>query len=236
MIVVDNLSVFVGSFGLRSVSLTLPDGEYGVLMGKTGTGKTTLLEAICGLRAIAGGSIRLNDREVTTEKVAGRGIGYVPQDRALFSTMTVHDHLAFALIVRRRPADVIARRVGELAALLGIEPLLRRRPRGLSGGEAQRVALGRALAADPRVLLLDEPLGALDDETRDQMCRLLESIQERTGVTILHVTHSLSEARRLADKLFILKDGVIREANLDGTENNDGDRTEIMTTKPERSS
>src|SRR5216683_1869789 len=105
MIVVDNLSVSVGSFALRRVSMTLPQGDYGVLMGKTGTGKTTLLEAICGLRAIAGGSIRLNDREVTSEKVAGRGIGYVPQDRALFSTMTVHDHLAFALVARRSPPD-----------------------------------------------------------------------------------------------------------------------------------
>src|SRR5260221_1943362 len=117
MIVVENLAVRVGHFALEGISFTVPTGQYGFLMGKTGTGKTTLLEAICGLKPVASGRIRLMDAEVTNLKPALRGVGYVPQDGALFSSMSVHDHLAFALVIRKWEAAAIERRVKELAEL-----------------------------------------------------------------------------------------------------------------------
>lgn len=210
MIVVEGLCVRVGAFLLDGVSLEVPEGGYGVLMGPTGSGKTTLLETICGLRRPQGGRIVLGGREVTDLPPAARGVGYVPQDRALFSTFTVREHLAFALKVQRRPQAEVERRVADLAERLGLGRLLDRRPGGLSGGEAQRVALGRALAGSPRVLVLDEPLTALDEETREEMFVLLEEIRRGMGVTTLHVTHSRTEALRLGDRVFVMEAGRLR--------------------------
>jgi ABC-type sugar transport system ATPase subunit len=212
MISLQHVSIRQGSFALDDVSLEVPAGAYGVLMGKTGSGKTTLLEAICGLRPVAAGRIQLSERDVTGLRPSARGIGYVPQDGALFSTLTVREHLAFALVIRRWKRAAVRARVEELARLLQIGHLLDRRPRGLSGGEAQRVALGRALAIRPPVLLLDEPLSALDDDTRGGMYELLEGLRRHLTVTVLHVTHNRSEAARLADRQFELRGGKIRVA------------------------
>ena len=209
MITVDHLTVRVGGFALENVGFDVPTGQYAVLMGRTGAGKTTLLEALCGLKAVASGTIQLNGRDVTRLKPAERGIGYVPQDRALFQTMTVREHLAFALTIQKAGRQVIQQSVAEMSRLLGIEHLLDRRPPGLSGGEAQRVALGRALSARPGVLCLDEPLSALDDETRQEMYELLEQVQKNTSVTILHVTHNLDEAEQLADRILLLRNGKV---------------------------
>ncbi len=213
MIVVDSLSIQLGEFTLSDISFRIERGEYGVLMGKTGCGKTTILEAICGLRPLVRGRIGLMGRDVTRVKTAERGVGYVPQDGALFSTMSVRDNLAFALRIRKWTAAQIDARVAELAELLGIGPLLSRTPFGLSGGESQRVALGRALAYRPGVLCLDEPLSALDEETREEMYELIASIREHTGVTALHITHNTSEAERLADRVLVLDEGrlVVRD-------------------------
>jgi molybdate/tungstate transport system ATP-binding protein len=211
VIAVRGLTVRQGTFTLAGISFEIPAGQYGVLMGRTGCGKTTLLEAICGLKPVAAGSVHLHGRDVTRLKPAARGVGYVPQDRALFPTMTVRENLAFALEVRRWRRDAVASRVGELADLLGIAALLERRPHGLSGGEAQRVALGRALALRPAVLLLDEPLSALDEETREGLVELLRAVRAQTGVTVLHITHSRGEAERLADRLLVLRDGAVHE-------------------------
>jgi ABC-type sugar transport system ATPase subunit len=131
------LGVRAGSFTLSGLSFEIPGGEYAVLMGRTGSGKTTILEAICGLRRVTSGRIRLAGRDVTSLRPADRGIGYVPQDRALFKTMTVREHLAFSLAVRKWSGSLIAQRVAELAAWLGLEKLLERRPEGLSGGEGR---------------------------------------------------------------------------------------------------
>ena len=207
MIEVENLSIAQGAFHLQSVSFDVPTGDYAVLMGKTGSGKTTLLEAICGLRPITQGRIILGDRDVTQLKPALRGVGYVPQDAALFSHMTVAEHLAFALTIRGWGYDSMKKRVQELAGLLGISHLLTRYPSGLSGGEAQRVALGRALSFHPQILCLDEPLSALDDDTREQMYELLLNVQRETGVTVLHITHSAIESDHLADRLILLQQG-----------------------------
>jgi len=215
MVEVENLTIRSGAFVASRLTLRIEGGSYGVLMGKTGCGKTTLLEAICGLRSVLEGTIRLCGRDVTRLRPAERQVGYVPQDLALFPTMSVREHLAFALRVRRVPAVETDRRVAITAEMLGISHLLERMPQGLSGGEAQRVALGRALAFQPQVLLLDEPLSALDDETRQDMYQLLRDLQRRTGVTTLHVTHSRSEARALADQLFRFDKGVVQQQTLD---------------------
>ncbi len=180
-------------------------------MGKTGRGKTTILEAICGLRKIDRGRILVHGTDVTHWAPADREIGYVPQDLALFPTLTVAQHLQFALRLRKYAASQIARRTSELAEVLGITHLLDRSIEGLSGGESQRVALGRALSFDPPVLLLDEPLSALDEATRHEMQSLLLKVKETTGVTTLHVTHSVEEATALADRRFQLVDGVFSE-------------------------
>jgi ABC-type sugar transport system ATPase subunit len=209
MIQLDNVTVAAGAFQLRGISLSVDHGRYGVLMGRTGCGKTTLLESICGLRPVESGRIVLGGRDVTRQRPAERGVGYVPQDNALFVTMTVRDHLAYALAVRGWDEGSQAQRVAELAELLHIAPLLDRFPRGLSGGESRRVALGRAMSFSPSTLLLDEPLSGLDDDTRDSMIGLLKHVQRTTGVTLLHVTHSQDDAARLADCRFSLENGTI---------------------------
>ena len=214
MVELHNVTIRSGPFTLAGISLTVPAGEYAVLMGKTGEGKTTILEAICGLRKVTAGRIVLDGADVTHLHPADRGVGYVPQDLALFPTLTVRDHLEFALRIRRTAPGAVNQRVIEFAALLGIGQLLDRRPQGLSGGESQRVALGRALAFHPRVLLLDEPLSALDEETRHEMYALLQRVQRQTGVTTLHVTHSQAEARALAQRLLLLEGGSVRIAEL----------------------
>jgi len=187
-------------------------------MGRTGSGKTTVLECILGLRQVSSGTVHLAGENVTHLNPAMRGVGYVPQDRALFAGMTVRDHLAFALQIRRVSSAETNKRVQELADSLGISHLLERTPHGLSGGEQQRVALGRALSFRPRVLCLDEPLSALDSETQQQMCLLLREISTREQVTTLHVTHNLNEARELADCLFSVVDGKIASVSKDGGE------------------
>ncbi|MBI2421682.1 MAG: ABC transporter ATP-binding protein [Candidatus Hydrogenedentes bacterium] len=213
MIELDHITVQAGDFVIRDVSMTIPTGDYGMLMGRTGCGKTTILEAICGLKLCVSGSIRLLGHDVTRLKPAERGIGFVPQDGALFSTMSVEEHLGFALVLRKWPRAEIKARVKELSDLLQIGHLLHRKPFGLSGGERQRVALGRALAFRPRILCLDEPLSALDYDTRLETCELLETIQQRLEVTVIHITHDRTEADRLADHVFLIEDGILREVN-----------------------
>lgn len=212
MISIRNLAIRAGAFSLSGLELEVAAGEYAVLMGKTGCGKTTLLEALCGLRSVLSGRIELAGRDVTRLRPAERGIGYVPQDRCIFQTMSVRENLAFALTIRKWKRRRIDERVEELAGLLSIAHLLDRSPHGLSGGEAQRVALGRALAFNPAILCLDEPLSALDAATRQEMQELLLAIKARAGVTILHVTHDPGEAARLADRLLLMQDGQITTA------------------------
>ena len=200
----------MGDFRLEGVSFEVPTGKYGMLMGKTGSGKTSLLEAVAGLKPIGSGRISLDGIDVTGLKPAERNIGYVPQDAALFVGMRIRDQIGFALKVRRADRSSIARRVDELADLLDIRDLLDRTAHGLSGGERQRVALGRALAFRPTTLCLDEPLSAVDHATRRQIGDLLGLVNRETGVTCLHVTHNLQEAEALADVLLELKDGHVR--------------------------
>jgi ABC-type sugar transport system ATPase subunit len=207
MISLRHITVQAGGFQLLDLSMEIPTGSHTALMGRTGSGKTTLLEGICGLRSIRSGSIWIGDREVTNLPPGQRGIGLVPQDGALFDHLTVRQHLEFALEVRGWVPERRESRSRELAEWLSLTPLLDRFPAGMSGGERQRVALGRALAFHPPVLCLDEPLSALDDQTRGEIVAVLTEIRNRTGITILHITHNRSEAERLADRILHLRDG-----------------------------
>lgn len=208
VIELDDVSIRAGGFELSRVAFAIETGEYIMLMGRTGKGKTTILEAICGLRHVSSGRILVDGVDVTGLLPGDREIGYVPQDHALFPTLTVREHLEFALRIRRRPKLQIRNRVEQLASELGIDHLLQRGVQGLSGGEAQRVALGRALSFDPAVLLLDEPLSALDSDTRADMYELLRTVKKKR-VTTLHVTHNIDEAESLADRVLELNDGAV---------------------------
>ena len=207
MIAVEGLSIRQGAFALDGVTFTVPAGAYAVLMGPTGGGKTTVLEAIAGLRRPTAGRVVLAGRDVTALPPAARNVGYVPQDGVLFPTMTVRENLAFALSVRGASRKETDARVSELAEQLGLTPLLPRRAVGLSGGEAQRVALGRALAFRPPVLLLDEPLNAVDEVTHDRLVALLRDVRSRGETTVLHVTHSRAEAELLGAVLLRFEGG-----------------------------
>ena len=199
MIELSSVTIRAGEYLLPDVSFKIETGQYAAIMGRTGIGKTTILEAICGLRSVVTGHIKIRGTDVTNWSPADRNLGYVPQDLALFPTLNVREHLVFAMQLRRIPKKQRTARAKELAELLGISHLLDRRIHGLSGGEAQRVALGRALSFRPHGLLLDEPLSALDSDTHSSALQLLKDVNRETGVTVLHVTHNEKEATTLAD-------------------------------------
>lgn len=200
MIELDAITVRIGEFCLPEVSMKIETGTYAILMGKTGVGKTTLLEAICGLRKVEKGQVRIADIDVTSWSPGDRQLGYVPQDLALFPTLTVEQQIRFPMKLRKLPNEQQSQRIEELSGLLGIGYLMKRKIQGLSGGEAQRIALARALSFRPTALLLDEPLSALDSGTRDKAQEMLKEINQSTGVTVLHVTHNEQEAELLADQ------------------------------------
>ena len=208
-----NLNITQGDFNLTNLNFKVDKGDYIVLMGKTGCGKTTVLESICGLRKLKSGQIWLNGKEITNLVPALREIGYVPQDGALFESMTVAQNIGFALKIRKWEKSKIEERTKELADLLNISYLLERKAQGLSGGEKQRVALARALSFYPDVLCLDEPLSALDEDIKERMYDLLIELKENLDITIVHVSHSKMEAVKLANRVLLFKEGVITELN-----------------------
>lgn len=216
MLSCERISIVAGSFHLNDLRFVVPQGAFGVLMGATGSGKTTLLEAICGLRKLKSGTVRLSGDDITEWPISARGIGYVPQDGAVFPRMSVRENLGFGLMIKRAGRQAIDSVVVPLAEQLSIKHLLDRQAVRLSGGESQRVALGRALAVKPRLLLLDEPLAALDESTRGQMVELLKRVQREQGVTALHVTHSQQEATALADVMLELKYGRVEKVDSRG--------------------
>ncbi len=214
MIDIDNATICSGSFCLKGLCFQVPVGEYAVLMGETGCGKSTLVGGICGLQKVKEGRVLLGGRDVTHLEPADRDIGYVPQDAALFPRMNVRQQIAFPLKIRNWSRADVEKRTSELAQMLGLGQLLHRGIQGLSGGEIQRVAIGRALSWRPAILILDEPFSALDEKTREEMYEVLHLVQSETSVTTLHVTHSSAEAKRLADCLFVFREGkVVRVAN-----------------------
>lgn len=211
MIRIESLGVALGGFMLQDINLEIDEGEYFIILGPTGAGKTVLLEAIAGLHPIAKGQIWSGEREVTKLSPEKRGIGFVYQDQQLFPHLSVKDNIAFGLKMAKRPKEEMEARIAAMAELHGIEHLLERSPENLSGGERQKVALARALITEPEILLLDEPLSAVDLETREQMQRDLQRIQRRLKVTTIHVTHDFEEAVALGQRVAILNQGRIAQ-------------------------
>jgi sulfate/thiosulfate transport system ATP-binding protein len=213
---VKNLEKNFGHYpALRSVSLNVEAGELVALLGPSGSGKTTLLRAIAGLEEIDAGEVFFGDINANQLTLRDRRIGFVFQQYALFRHMTVMNNIAFGLRARprsTRPAKAAIRsRVLELLNLVHLDGLEGRYPAQLSGGQRQRVALARALAIEPRVLLLDEPFGALDAKVRKDLRRWLRELHDRTGHTTLFVTHDQEEAFELADRVAILNTGRIEQ-------------------------
>jgi len=209
MILLDNLSVSAGGFKLHGLHLEIPKGKCAVLQGKSGSGKTTVMEAICGLREVTSGLIEIEGNDVTHASPAMRNIGLVPQDNVLFQTMTVREHLAYGPTLREWAKEDILARVEELANSLKIDHLLDRKPRGLSGGEAKRVAIGRAMASRPDLLCLDESFTGLDDETREEVMQVVKVAIQKEGVTTLLITHQREEAEFMGDVRYLIKDGSV---------------------------
>ena len=199
---------------LNDVSLTMRDREFVALLGPSGSGKTTLLRILAGLEVPESGRVWFGKRDVTADKPASRGIGFVFQHYALFGHMTVERNIAFGLDVMRRGRPSkreIGRRVDQLLDLVQLPGLGKRYPSQLSGGQRQRVALARALAREPRILLLDEPFGALDAKVRRELRGALRQIHDELGLTSIFVTHDQEEAFALADRVALLNRGRIEQ-------------------------
>ena len=210
---IDRVEKHYGSVAaLAGVSLTFADGEFFGLLGPSGSGKTTLLRAIAGFVDPDAGVIRLDGRDIGHTPVHKREIGMVFQNYALFPHMSVFDNIAFGLSVRGLPTQDIKRRVSEMLALVRLSGMEKRTPRQLSGGQQQRIALARALVTRPRLLLLDEPLGALDKRLRQQMQIELKQIQREVGITTIFVTHDQEEALTLSDRIAIFDEGKVVQA------------------------
>ncbi|RLD05328.1 MAG: ABC transporter [Chloroflexota bacterium] len=214
-----NLEIKLGEFHLRDINLTVEEGEYFVLLGPTGAGKTVLLETIAGLYQPRRGDVILKGEVITQFPPERRGIGFVYQDYALFPHLNVAENIAFGLQLqdfrslfgdsRKKKKARLNSQIEEIAQMLSINHLLHRKPKTLSGGEQQRTALARALVVNPQVLLLDEPLSALDPETREDLQRELARIHRELGTTTLHVTHHFEEAVALADRIAVMHQGRI---------------------------
>ena len=200
---------------LHGVDLTIQPGEFIALLGPSGSGKTTLLRIIAGLEVQDSGELLMGGEDVSRRPVAERGVGFVFQNYALFRHMSVADNVAFALTVRRAKSRLskrdIAARAEELLSLVQLDGLGDRYPAQLSGGQRQRVALARALAVEPKLLLLDEPFGALDAKVRKDLRRALRDLHQRMGLTSIFVTHDQEEALELADRVVVMNKGRIEQ-------------------------
>ncbi len=207
MIRVQGLSFRAGDFFVRDVSLHVASGEYFVLLGPNGSGKTLLIHCLCGLLRAAAGTVHIDGRDVTAAEPRLRRVGYVPQDYGLFPHLSVARNVTFALRAEGLSHAAALRKVAPLVETLRLGRLLSHAPMTLSGGERQKVALARALAVQPKLLLLDEPVSALDGPTRAEVLEQLRSVQRQFGVTTIHVCHSIGEARAVADRAGVMIDG-----------------------------
>ena len=213
---VRNVSKSFGDYvALRDVSLKVAEGELVALLGPSGSGKTTLLRVIAGLESPDGGDVLFHGRDVSRQRVRDRRVGFVFQHYALFRHMNVFENVAFGLRARpwrvRPPRRQIRAKVLELLRLVQLEPFEQRYPEQLSGGQRQRVALARALAIEPRVLLLDEPFGALDAQVRRELRTWLRRLHDRLGITSVFVTHDQEEALEVADRIVVMNHGAIEQ-------------------------
>jgi sulfate transport system ATP-binding protein len=196
---------------LDDVSIDVPDGSLTALLGPSGSGKSTLLRLIAGLETPDAGRVLLAGKDVSNVSVQDRGVGFVFQHYAAFKHMTVRDNVAFALRIRKVPRDLIKQRVKELMKLVHLQGMAHRYPSQLSGGQRQRMALARALAVEPRVLLLDEPFGALDATVRKDLRQWLRRLHEEVSVTTIFVTHDQEEAMDIAEQIAVMNDGRLEQ-------------------------
>jgi len=206
-LVVESLGLDLGRFALDDVSFACARGEYRILLGPTGSGKSTLIKCLLGLHSVSRGRIVLGGREITRELPERRGMGYVPQSYALFPHMTAEQNIRFGIRAARPSRAEADRRLGELSEMLGIGRLLGRNVRNLSGGEKQKVALARALGTRPRTILLDEPFSSIDEGSRRQLWFELKHVISEVGVTAVHITHNLDEAHVMGERLAVMIDG-----------------------------
>jgi len=202
-----NVVIHAGNFTVDAGSLTVYPGEYFILMGHTGAGKSLLMKAICGLQPISAGSFLIDDVDITDTEPRNRHIGYVPQDSGLFPHLKVRENILFALDVLGVQKKESLDRVTHLAEQFGIYGLLDRTVNALSGGERQKVALARAIVRRPHLLLLDEPVSALDEKTHIEICSLLKRIHHEYGHTTIHICHNLREAKNLGDRTAVMNAG-----------------------------
>jgi sulfate/thiosulfate transport system ATP-binding protein len=209
--VVDVSKHFNGFTALHDVSVAIPEGSLTALLGPSGSGKSTLLRVIAGLEEPDSGQVMIGDQDVTETPARSRGVGMVFQHYAAFKHMTVYDNVAFGLAIRKRPRGEISKRVHELLELVQLEGLAKRYPSQLSGGQRQRMALARALAVEPSVLLLDEPFGALDARVRQELRAWLRRLHEEVHVTTIIVTHDQEEAMEVAGQIVVLNEGRVEQ-------------------------
>jgi ABC-type spermidine/putrescine transport systems, ATPase components len=207
MIKLSNICKRLGDFSLKNINLSIDDNEYFVVLGPTGTGKTALLEIIAGMYKPDSGEVWLNNCNVTAEFPESRNIGFVYQDYMLFPHLSVQENILFALKLKKSSRALMKEKLEWITALLNIGPLLKRSPATLSGGEQQRTAIARALVAEPEVLLLDEPLSALDPRSQEVFQQELKSIHQQIKTTTIHITHDFNEALVLADRMGIMCNG-----------------------------
>ncbi len=208
-----NVSKRFGDFvALDDVCIRVDDGSLTALLGPSGSGKSTLLRIIAGLETPDSGSVVIDEQEITDTPARNRGVGFVFQHYAPFKHMTVHDNVAFGLTVRKRPKAEIRPRVEELLGLVRLDGLAERYPSQLSGGQLQRMALARALAVQPKVLLLDEPFGALDAQVRGELREWLRRLHEEIHVTTIFVTHDQEEAMEVSEQIVVMNRGRIEQA------------------------
>jgi len=201
----------IGNFEMVDLQLSVAEGEYFVLTGPNGSGKSLLLKLLCGIYQPRSGVIRINDRDVHDLPPWERRIGYVPQEGGLFPNRSVRGNISFGLEVRGTAREVRLKKIDRMADLLGIRHLLERRPVGLSGGERQKTSLARALVLEPDILLLDEPVSAIDEQSRDTVCRELREIQQKLGITTLHVSHNRLETELVADRVGVICNGKMQQ-------------------------
>lgn len=211
-VTIDNVTKRFGeTLVLDRICAEIREGSFAVLVGPSGCGKSTLLRLIAGLEEVTSGHIRFGGRDVTQLPPRDRELAMVFQSYALYPHMTVRDNIAFGLKLRKLGADEIARRVAEVAGILGLGELLDRHPRALSGGQRQRVAMGRAIAKQSKLLLLDEPLSNLDPALRNRVRADIRRLHDDLGATSIYVTHDQVEAMTLADQLFVLDGGIVQQ-------------------------
>jgi multiple sugar transport system ATP-binding protein len=202
-----------GTVAVDDLDLEIEDGEFMVLVGPSGSGKTTALRLVAGLDAITEGHVRIGERVVDRVPPKDRDIAMVFQNYALYPHLSVADNLAFSLKLHKMPRAEIRRRVAEAAHLLGLEDLLKRKPRNLSGGQRQRVAMGRAIVREPQAFLMDEPLSNLDAKLRVQMRAEIARIQRDLGTTTIYVTHDQIEAMTMGDRVAVMKRGLLQQVD-----------------------